>query len=80
MLSRWSQRDAGERDRERTAQSFCVPKTDIAGNDYDLSINRYKEIVYEEIKYPEPTEILDELTALEEDIQKGLDELRSMLR
>ena len=79
VLARWRYRDTGERDRERTAQSFCVPKDDIAANDYDLSINRYKEIVYDEIEYPDPTQTLDELTALEEDIQKGLDELKAML-
>jgi type I restriction enzyme M protein len=78
-LARWNDRDSSERDRDRTDQSFCVPKADVAANDYDLSINRYKEIVYDEIEYPPPTEILDELTALEEDIQKGLDGLKAML-
>ncbi len=78
-LARWNGRDGADRDRERTAQSFCVPKADIAANDYDLSINRYKEIVYDEIEYPEPAAILDELTTLEEDIQTGLDDLRTML-
>ncbi len=78
-LARWQARDGHERDRARTDQSFCVPKADIVANDYDLSINRYKEIVYDEVEYPAPTEILDELTELEEQIQKGLDELRGML-
>ena len=45
-LARWANRDSDELNRERTDQSFCVPKTEIADNDYDLSINRYKEIVY----------------------------------
>jgi len=79
-LARWRERNAGELDRSRTDQSFCVPKADIVANGYDLSINRYRELVYEEIEYPHPLEILDELTALEEEIQKGLDELREMLR
>ena len=78
-LARWNDRDTSERDRDRTAQSFCVPRADIAANDYDLSINRYKELVHDEVEYAAPAEILDELTALEEDIQKGLDELRTML-
>jgi len=78
-LARWVQRDGSELDRLRTEQSFCVPKADIAANGYDLSINRYKEVVYDEIDYPAPTEILDELTALEKDIQKGIDDLRAML-
>lgn len=78
-LARWRQRDGDELARARTDQSFCVPKADIAANEYDLSINRYKEIIYEEIDYPAPGEILDELTALEEEIQKGLSDLKAML-
>ena len=60
-LARWNERDGAELDRARTDQSFCVPKADIVANDYDLSINRYKEVVYDEIEYPAPAEILDEL-------------------
>ena len=78
-LTRWSERDGTELDRARTDQSFCVPKADIVANDYDLSINRYKEIVYEEIEYPLPAEILDELTDLEDEIRQGLVELREMI-
>ena len=40
VLARWGQRHGSELQRSRTDQSFCVPKADIAGNDYDLSINR----------------------------------------
>ncbi|MEO1061340.1 MAG: class I SAM-dependent DNA methyltransferase [Actinomycetota bacterium] len=78
-LARWAERGGAEVERARTEQSFCVPKADIAANDYDLSINRYKEIVYDEIEYPPPAEILDELTALEEEIQKGINDLKAML-
>ena len=78
-LVRWHGRDGTEVGRARTEQSFCVPKADIAANDYDLSTNRYKELVYDETEYAPPAEILDELTALEEDIQKGIDELKAML-
>jgi type I restriction enzyme M protein len=79
-LARWAERDGDELDRARTDQSFCVPKADIANSDYDLSINRYKEIVYDEVEYPAPSVILDELTAIEEEIQKGIDDLKAMLR
>ena len=78
-LARWAERDGSEVERARTDQSFCVPKADIAANDYDLSINRYKEIVYEEIDYPAPSEILDELTTLEAEILQGIEDLKSML-
>src|SRR5207247_9989068 len=43
VLAHWAERARGERERPRTAQSFCVPKADIAAQSYDLSLNRYKE-------------------------------------
>ena len=43
-----------EEERERTEKSFLVPVEEIRENGYDLSINRYKEIVYEEVEYEEP--------------------------
>ena len=79
-LTRWKERDGEERKRARIEQSFCVPKADIAAADYDLSINRYKEVAYEETEYAPPARILEELTALEIEIQKGIDDLRTMLR
>lgn len=79
VLTRWEERDGSELDRARAEQSFCVSKGDIAANGYDLSINRYKEVVYDEVDYAAPTEILDELTALEEEIQKGIEELKAKL-
>jgi type I restriction enzyme M protein len=78
-LARWRERDGVELERARTDQSFCVPRADIAANGYDLSINRYQEIVHDEIEYPAPSELLDELTQIEEGIQKGIDDLKAML-
>ena len=80
VLARWRERNSTERECPRTEQSFCVPTAEIAANGYDLSINRYKEAVYEEIEYPLPYEILDELSVLEEEIQTGIEDLKSMLR
>ena len=79
VLERWGQRNGTEHDRPRTAQSFCVSKADIEANGYDLSINRYKEVVYDEVVYPAPTEILDEIAVLEDEILEGLAALREML-
>lgn len=79
VLKRWQSRDTTEKDRARTEQSFCIPKADIAAQGYDLSINRYKEIVHEEIEHRSPTEILDELDQLEKEITDGMAELRAML-
>ena len=57
-----------------------VPKAEIKDNGYDLSINRYKEIVYEEVKYDPPQKILADLKTLEAKIQDGLSELEGLLR
>lgn len=63
----------------RTAQSFCVPKADIAAAGYDLSINRYKEVVHEAQEHRPPKEIIAELKAREKEIAEGLEELEAML-
>ena len=34
LLARWAERNGAERERPRTAQSFCVPKSDIAAQGY----------------------------------------------
>lgn len=70
---------AGEIDRERTEQSFFVPKDEIVQNDYDLSINKYKKTEYVAVEYPPTTEILAQLNELENKIQAGLKELEGML-
>ena len=80
VLERWGQRSGTERDRPRTAQSFCVPKADIEGNGYDLSINRYKEVVHEVVAHRAPGDILAELRALEEEISRGMVSLEGMLK
>ena len=79
ILARWAERDSNERENPRTAQSFCVPKADIVEEGYDLSLNRYKEIIYEEIEYRPPREILTDLTHLEGEIQRGMKELENIL-
>jgi len=79
VLARWFKRGASEADRERTDQSFCVPKEDIVANDYDLSINRYQEVIHEEIAYRDPKEIIAELMVLEDEIKQGLADLDAML-
>jgi len=79
VLARWNRRDGGEQQRARTEQSFCVPKDDIAAQDYDLSLTRYKETVHEEAEHRPPLEIIEELERIESDIQKGLSCLKGML-
>ena len=70
---------AYEAKRERTEQSFLVPKDEIVGNGYDLSINKYKKSVYVEVDYPHPKEILAEINKLEQEIQSGLIDMGKLL-
>jgi type I restriction enzyme M protein len=78
-LARWKARASSELERDRTDQSFCVPKGDIEGNDYDLSINRYKEVVHAVSEHLPPKEILAKLAVLEAEIQAAMKELEGML-
>ena len=56
-----------------------MPKGEIAGNDYDLSINRYKEVEYEAVEYEPPKVIMERLAELEEEIAKGRTKLEKLL-
>ena len=68
-----------EMDRKRTDKSFMVPKQDIVDNDYDLSINKYKEIEYVPVEYPPTSEIMANIRELEMEIGKEMDELERLL-
>lgn len=69
----------GEVERKATDQSFFVDKSAIEANDYDLSINRYKEVVYEKVEYDAPKVIMARLDALNLEIASKMEELRGML-
>lgn len=68
-----------EVDRKRTEKSFMVPKQDIVDNDYDLSINKYKEVEYVAIEYPPTSEIMTNIRELEAEIGKEMEELEKLL-
>ena len=70
---------AGEKDRQRTDQSFLVPRHEIEDNGYDLSINKYKQTEYVPVEYPPTSEIMAELRALEKKIGTEMDELERLL-
>ena len=72
IVERFKNRDK-ETERKRTEQSFLVPFDEIKENDWDLSINRYKKIVYEEVEYDSPQDIISEIERL--NIERS-DELR----
>ena len=78
IISRFNNLEA-EKDRARTDQSFFVPVEEIEKNDYDLSINKYKEVVFEKVEY-EPTEvIIEKIESIEAEIQTELVELKKLL-
>ena len=68
-----------EKNQLPTEQSFFVTKADIVENGYDLSINRYKEVVYEQVNYEKPIVILAEIEQLESEISQGLNELKALI-
>jgi type I restriction enzyme M protein len=86
VLARWLSRPQGgsvntwdETARPRSAQSFLVPRSEIAAQSYDLSLNRYKEVQHEEAEHRSPAEILAELVSLEREIVDATDELSRSL-
>jgi type I restriction enzyme M protein len=68
-----------ESKRSRTDKSFMVPVKEIKDNKYDLSINRYKEVVYEEKTYEKPDVIIEQIEALDKERAELLKQLKSML-
>ena len=70
----------GEKSRERTEQSFFVPKQEIVDNDYDLSVNKYKKTEYVPVQYEPTSVILQKIDDLEVEIQKELSALKDLLK
>ena len=71
---------AGEADRKRTDKSFFVSKTEIVGNGYDLSINKYKETDHVEVEYESPEVILAEIRRIEDDVLVCINDLEGLIR
>jgi type I restriction enzyme M protein len=78
IIARFNNLEA-EKKRKRTEQSFFVPKSEIVANNYDLSINKYKEVVYEKVEYPAPKVLIGEIKALQKEIAADLSELEKMI-
>lgn len=80
IISRWDKRNTEvEKKRKRTEQSFFVPLAEIQGHNYDLSINRYKEVVHEEKVYAKPETIIAQINALDEERASLMVELNTLL-
>lgn len=79
LLTRFRNRSSSERARTRTDQSFTVSIDDIRATGYELSMNRYKEIVFEDEETRDPQEILDEIAALDNEISEALAKVRGLI-
>lgn len=80
IIKRFNNRNSKEeQERARTEKSFFVPKEEIVENDYDLSINKYKEIIVEKKEYEDPKVILKRIINMENELQQKLKELEGML-
>lgn len=79
IITRFRHLDA-EADRQRTEQSFLVPRQEIVDNGYDLSINKYKKTEYKPVEYPPTSEIMAQIRELEREISAAMDELEEMLK
>ncbi len=78
IIERYRHLDA-EESRSRKDKSFLVPVEEIRANDYDLSINKYKEVEKERVQYEDPAIIFARLEAIERECVQGLVELKKML-
>jgi len=65
--------------RKRTDKSFLVPFSEIEANEWDLSLNRYKEVVYEGVQYAHPKEILSDIEQLDKERNQALAALKELL-
>lgn len=75
LLQQWKQRFQ----QTLTNKAFFVAKQQIKENNYDLSINRYKETEYEKVEYEPPKVILQKLRQLENEIREDLNDLEELL-
>lgn len=79
VLERWKERAGAEQERGRTEQSFTVPVEEIREQGYDLSLNRYKEIEFEEVEYRSPEEIIAELEQTQKEIGEHIEQLKKVM-
>jgi len=75
VIARFKNMDA-EATRTRKEQSFLVPVEEIRENDYDLSINKYKEVERVKVEYEAPEVIFGKIASLQEDINNAMAEFK----
>ena len=78
IINRFNNLD-NEKSNSRTSKSFMVPVDEIRNNDYDLTINKYKETIKEEKVYRKTSEIFNELSNVQNKMLQDIEELKRML-
>jgi len=78
IIARYQNRQQ-ETTRSRTEQSFLVPLAEIEQNNWDLSINRYKQVVYEQVQHVSPAAIIAEIERLDAERAQALAVLKALL-
>lgn len=77
IVAKWKERKADHKNK-RGDKNFFVDREEIEKNDFDLSINRYREVAYEEVEYEDPKVILEKIEELEKEILEGINDLRKI--
>ncbi|HEY9685144.1 MAG TPA: class I SAM-dependent DNA methyltransferase [Oculatellaceae cyanobacterium] len=79
ILNRWKKLER-EAHRDRLDQSFLVGLEEIRRNSYDLTFAKYKEIATTQVTHRSPTDLINELHAIQEKIGNGLRDLEKLIR
>jgi len=66
-----------EDNEDRKKKHFFVPIEEIKNDDWDLSISKYKEIEYQDVKYDPPEQIMERIEKLENEILSDINELKT---
>jgi type I restriction enzyme M protein len=69
-----------ENNKDVAKKHFFVSIDEIKANDWDLSINRYKEVVYDEVTYAQPSVIIQDIKNLQEENKQKLLILEELLK
>jgi len=79
VVEKWNKR-LEENNSDKSQKHFFVSAEDIRNNKYDLSISKYKEVVYKEVEYDKPQIILEKMFSLEKNILDEMNQLKEMLK
>jgi type I restriction enzyme M protein len=79
VVDRYGKRDI-KKDKGRTQKWFFVPKQEIVDNEYDLSVSKYKNEVFESVQFSSPDVILNRIEDLEKNILEGIEEIGTLIK